>query len=57
MTVGYTLSLDEVKQIIVKHLNETGVYVPINESCIMVLNEHDQLIDNVNVIQLYHEFV
>ncbi|MEC4565483.1 hypothetical protein L8C07_05955 [Paenibacillus sp. CMAA1739] len=55
MTVGYTLSLDEVKQIIVKHLDETGVCVPISESCIMVLNEHDQLIDNANVVQVFYE--
>ncbi|MHB0943381.1 hypothetical protein ACYCSU_17165 [Paenibacillus sp. ALE1] len=55
MTAGYTLSLEEVRKIIVKHLSETGVYVPVNDSFIMVLDEHDQLIDSANVIQVYHE--
>ncbi|QNR65407.1 hypothetical protein IAQ67_16055 [Paenibacillus peoriae] len=54
MTAGYTLSLEEVRKIIVKHLNESGVYVP-DDSFIMVLDEHDQLIDNANVLQVYHE--
>ncbi|KAF6620558.1 hypothetical protein HFE03_07855 [Paenibacillus sp. EKM102P] len=55
MTAGYTLSLEEVRKIIVKHLNETGVYIPMDDSFIMVLDEHDQLIDNTNVLQVYHE--
>ncbi|WP_311078126.1 hypothetical protein [Paenibacillus polymyxa] len=55
MTVGYTLSLEEVRKIIVKHLDEIGEHVPFNDSFIMVLDEHDQLIDSANVIQVYHE--
>lgn len=55
MNVGYNLHMQEVKAIIIKHLNETkGIYIPEKDSEILVLDKEDKFI-NGEIIQVFHE--
>jgi hypothetical protein len=54
MTIGYTFTIEEIKEIIIKHLRETeDIHIPEDESLIGVLDTDDNVIESDKVHVFY----